>query len=66
MTGPSTKCYFSESLFMQVLTHDKNTINNDCEHFECHGLLVCVRPTSKKWFLKVVQVTMKHDSLDAM
>ena len=21
----------------------------------------CVRPTSKRWFLKIVQVTMKHD-----
>ena len=26
----------------------------------------CVRPTSKRWFLKIVQVTMKHDPLDAM
>ena len=25
----------------------------------------CVRPTSKRWFLKVVQVTMKHDPFDA-
>ena len=25
-----------------------------------------VRPTSKKWFLKIVQVTMKHDPFDAM
>jgi hypothetical protein len=23
----------------------------------------CVRPTSKKWFLKIVQVTMKHDPI---
>ena len=27
MTGPSTRCYFNELLFMQVLTHDKNRIN---------------------------------------
>jgi hypothetical protein len=26
----------------------------------------CVRPTSKRRFLKIVQVTMKHDPLDAM
>ena len=25
----------------------------------------CVRPTSKRWFLWIVQVTMKHDPLDA-
>jgi hypothetical protein len=22
-TGPSTKCYFNELIFMQVLTHDE-------------------------------------------
>ena len=27
---------------------------------------VCVRPTSKRWFLKIVQVTMKHDPFDAI
>ena len=26
----------------------------------------CVRPTSKRWFLKIVQLTMKHGPLDAM
>jgi hypothetical protein len=26
---------------------------------------VCVRHASKKWFLKIVQVTMKHDPFDA-
>ena len=25
-----------------------------------------VRPTSKRWFLKIGQVTMKHDPFDAM
>jgi hypothetical protein len=24
----------------------------------------CVRSTSKRWFLKIVQVTMKHDPFD--
>ena len=26
----------------------------------------CVRPTSKRWFVEILQVTMKHDPLDAM
>jgi hypothetical protein len=26
----------------------------------------CVRPTSKRWFKKKIQVTMKHDPFDAM
>jgi hypothetical protein len=26
----------------------------------------CVRPTSKRWVLKIVRVTMKHDPFDAM
>ena len=26
----------------------------------------CVRPTSKRWFLKIIQLIMKHDPLDAM
>jgi hypothetical protein len=25
-----------------------------------------VRPTSKRWFFKIVQMTMKHDPFDAM
>ena len=40
VTGPSTKCYFNEFLFMQVLTHDKIEQTNSCEHSECHGLPV--------------------------
>ena len=27
---------------------------------------ICVRPTSKRWFWKIVQVTMEHDPFDAM
>jgi hypothetical protein len=26
----------------------------------------CVRPTSNRWCMKIVQVTMKHDPFDAM
>ena len=25
----------------------------------------CIRPTSKKWFLKIIQVTMKNDPFNA-
>ena len=25
---------------------------------------ICVRPTSKRWFLKIIQVIMKHDPFD--
>jgi hypothetical protein len=53
-------------LFMRVLTHD-----------EIEQLIVVsvrsamvsqsyVGPTSKRWFLKIVQVTIKHDAFDAM
>ena len=38
VTGPSTKCYFNEVLFMQVLTHDQIKPTNCCEHSACHGL----------------------------
>jgi hypothetical protein len=40
VTGPSTKCYLNEFLFMQVLTHDRIEPTNGCECSECHGLLV--------------------------
>ena len=39
---------------------------NGCECAECHDVMVCVRRTSKRWCLKIVQVTMKHDPIDAM
>ena len=52
---------------MWVLTHDK------IEQIDCVSIqsamvshCFCIRPTSKRWFLKIVQVTMKHDPLDAM
>ena len=40
VTGPSTKCYFNEFLFLQVLTHNKIKQINGCKCSECHGLLV--------------------------
>ena len=27
---------------------------------------LCVEPTSKRWFLKTIQVTMKHDPFNVM
>jgi hypothetical protein len=63
---PSTKCQFSEFLFMWVLIHDKIIQINICKHLECHVSRCCSRPTSKRWFLKIIRLTMKHDPLDAM
>ena len=40
VTGPSTKCYFDEFIFMQILTHDKIELTNGSERSECHGLPV--------------------------
>jgi hypothetical protein len=66
VTVPSTKCYFDESLFMQVFIHDKIRLINGCERLESMVPWFYVRPTSERWFLKRVQVTMKHDPCDAM
>ena len=37
---PSTKCYFNEFLYMQVLTHDGIKETNNNERSECRGLPV--------------------------
>ena len=50
----------------RVLTHDRIYQSNNCEISECRGLRFCVRPTSKRWFLKTIQVTMKQDPFDTM
>ena len=42
VTGPLTKCYFNERLFMRVLTHDNIQQINGCERSECHGLPIVV------------------------
>ena len=65
VTRPSTKRYFNELLFTQVLTHDKTEYIHGCERSGCHGLPVYVRPIPKTWFLQTIQVTMKHDPFDA-
>ena len=64
VTGPSTKYYFNEFLFVRVLTHDEIEWINGCEHLECRSLPVLVRPTSNRWFLKIFPVTMKHDPVE--
>ena len=68
VTGPSTKCYFNEFLLMRVLTHDKNRINQRLRAFGVPWSpgFVLGQPPSKKRFLNIVQVTMKHGPFDAM
>ena len=57
VTRSSMKCSFNEFLLTRVLTHDKIEYISGCECSECQGLPVCVRPTYKRWFLKIIQVT---------
>ena len=66
VTRPSTKCNIIEFLFMRVLTHDKIWWINggDCSKHIVSWFRV--KPTSKRWFLKIVEVTTKHDPFDAM
>ena len=51
---------------MRVLMHDKIECINNCERSGCHGLPVLSEAYSKRWFLKIVQVNMKHDPFDTM
>ena len=64
--GPQLNAILNEILFMQVFTHDKLEWTNGCECYECCGLLVCVRFTSKRWFWEIIQVIMKYDLFDAV
>jgi hypothetical protein len=66
-TGPSTKCYFKELMFMRILTHDKNRKNKRLWTFRVpwSPTFVLSLPV-KNWVFKIVQVTMKHDPFDAM
>ena len=67
VTGPLTKCYFSESLFMWVLTHDKIYKLTIVSVRSAMVSRFCVRPASRRWFLEIIQaVTMQHDPFDAM
>ena len=49
VTRPSTKCYFNGSLFMRVLMHDKIDQIHSCDRWNPNW-----------WFLKTIQVSMKH------
>ena len=63
--GPSTICYFNKIPFMHLLIRDKNRIYQWLwtSGIPCSPTL-CVRPTSKRWLLKTIQVTMKeHDAI---
>ena len=67
VTGPSTKCYFGEILFIWVSHTWYNRMNQRLWAFGVlwspgfvSGLL------SRGGFRKTVQVTMKHDPFDAM
>ena len=67
VTGHSTNCYFNEFMFMRILTHEKNIITRRLWAFGMpwSPRFVLGLPPRVK-FLKIVQVTMKHDPLDAV
>ena len=66
VTRASTVCYFNEILFMRILIHDKKSISTIMSVQSAMVSRFCVRPTSKRWFLIIGQMTMKHDLFDAM
>ena len=62
VTMPSTKCYFNEFIVMWGPRIWSSVVR-------CRSAMVsqfCVRSTSKRWLLRIFQVTMKHDSFDAL
>ena len=64
VTWPSTQCYFNEFLFTHVLTHDKVESTTMSVWSDILSRFCVIRPTSKRWFLRTVQVTIKHDPFD--
>jgi hypothetical protein len=70
VTGSSTKCYLNEFLFMWILKHDKKNfkILNSIVVSVWSAMVswFCVRSTSERWFLKIIQVTMKQDPFDVV
>ena len=67
VTRSSTNSYFNEFLLMWVLNHDKLENQWLCVFGVPYMVSrLCVKPTSKRWFMKIVQVTMKHDPFDVM
>ena len=65
VTGPSTKCYSNEFLFVRLLTHDTINKSTVVNVWSARVFRFCVRPTPKRRFLKIV-VTVKHDPFDVM
>ena len=65
-TGPSTKCY-SINFYSRESPH-MIKLNKPMVVSVWSAMVswVCVRPTSKRWFLKLVQVTIRHDPFDTM
>ena len=63
VTVPSTKCYFDDFLFVRGPHTSQNMIiQPTVVRFQSAVVSrFCVRPTSKRWLLKIAQVTMKHD-----
>ena len=65
--GPQPKAISVNLYSYGVLTHDKIWKKSTIVRFR--SVMVSrfyVRPTSKKWFWKIIWVTMKHDPFDAM
>ena len=54
------------NFYLRVLTHDKLNKSTVVNVRSAKVSRFCVRPTSKRWFLKMVETTMKHDPFDAM
>jgi hypothetical protein len=63
VTGPSTKCYFHGFLTMRSPHTWWNKINQQLwvSFWSAMVSRFCVRSTSKRWFLKIIQVTVKDD-----
>jgi hypothetical protein len=67
VTGPSTKCYFDEFMFMSVsLRMIKENTSTVVSVRSVVIVRFCVRPTSERWLLKIVCVTVKRDPFDAL
>jgi hypothetical protein len=61
---PLNNCYFNEFLFMRGPRTWQNIVTQRLWDFGVSWS--CIRPTSKRWFLRIVQVTMKHGPFDNM
>ena len=67
VTGLLTECYFGEFLFMRVLTYDINRMNQwFVSVWSAMVSRFCVRLPSKRHFLEIIQVSMKHGPFDVV